>query len=309
MKKASKKFFGILGLVVVAITTIIATNLPTYATNSSDVEVRVNVNNAVPSVLFNRPLDSAVFTSGTVQVEILYNQATDINYSLTVPDGHGGTIVHPLPSRTVATTPSSGIDVWDLDISSFTNYGTFVIRAEVDGHPTAEDLVSIDYSAVDINIIGTVDQGESDNDDGTGNPLINITPGANIDSVIISIIDPITNTEVSCSNGSANSIFTLGSSANPFTVDALSRCDLPDGEYVMKITPITNDLPNGNPRFVNITYKKTTKPNNINVPNTGGLSIAGLTFSKMDSFISLAIIFTATIIFFFIVSRKKKSRR
>lgn len=315
MKKASKTILGTLGLIAVAIVTAIATQLPSYATSSSDVNIKVNVTSNNPEINIQRPLDNADFFGNSLPISVLYSKATKINYTITYHDEHDLPHTINLPAHNISSTPNSGVHDWNLTFATLPHFGKYILRASLDNHPTAEDSITFNRLALSAQQTGTSDHGTDDGDSTTGDPLFNVVVDPIVATIGISIIDPSTGNLLSCTAQPNPTYHQANTLPNPLMVNYFSTCNLPAGRYLVRFSPNVLDLNSGNYVDLYIDYRPTKVPTPAptpvpQVPNTGGSILTGLNLSRGDYLMSSLLVFGASVVFgFFLLRRPKTSKR
>lgn len=319
MKKSKKHICGLAGLGLVAAITAVAQGIPiqgdVHATDTGGSSVNLNVfvhgEDPVADIAF--PVNGSQISGNSVSLKIVYSNITTLKYTLKYQGLDGTTSTVELPEDIVADsadTPVSGIKEKTIDLSGY-GYGTFTltVRCEAPGGYYGEDTVQFSRSAIGL------DEDTLINSDGTiktdtnekGDPVIKVTYGSTVQSIEIQAYDK---------NG--NPIFPEPIIKEvPIDMD-VSDIDIPfseygieAGEYKIVLRAIDdNGSLVGVPVEFRVKYNPEEKGPALSVPNTGGITIGGLTISRADYIVSGLVIFGAAAAGgLFLMNRKKKSNK
>ena len=309
MNRAKKKLFGFLGLVFVAVMTVIATAIPTPsagATSSATDIIRVIVHNRYPAVTITEPANNHIFATASPEIDISYDNISKVALKLTFEDEDG--ISHDVNLTNIVPSdeeldPELGIASGSVasvinDLNNYGGYNKYTLTVTGSGSGAfAEDIITFYYASV----APTYDSADAN----TGDPIINIAHDAGVGSYSIQVYQngvakfetPISYTVPNPGyNGSKN--FTL-----PF-----ASYGLESGNYEVVVTPYDLDgeeMEIDENIKLDFTY---TRPVTPDVPNTGFLT-NNLTISEADYVITgLMIFFGSAIAALIIINRKKTSR-
>ena len=300
MKKHTKNAFGLLGLLLVAITTVFAASLPSpevAALPSVTDTIVVRVIGETPHVEIIEPSSDSIFVSPQQTISYIYDNVGTVTITVEYTDDDGE--VHEYVLDTIDGDYNPGEGTLDIDLSGpGFGYGHYVITITGDHQSALPDEDSIEFSYYPV--AGTVAE-----DDDSDNAILELEydydeedeDNNEIKEIIVVVKDedgnpvpgipPITVTP-----------------PEDTVVIPFGDNDMPGGNYIIEITAYDDDGQIAS-AFV-IEYEFIPTP----VPNTGGLLI-GLNVSKSDY------LATGLIVFFLvgvagivaIVRSNKKSRR
>lgn len=131
MKKTQKNFFGLLGLALVAASTIFAATLPSPGASAADSltdTIQVRVVGSTPYINIINPANGSMFVSPLHDIEFEYENVESISADLTHTNMYGDTQTYPnvydiFPDY----MPGSDIFTPNLDDSDY-GYGKFVVN-------------------------------------------------------------------------------------------------------------------------------------------------------------------------------------
>lgn len=305
MKKHQKRILSIIGLGLVAIITTLALCLPgpdASANSSADVKVQVTVYADQVNANFSTPLDGAQTVKKIAPAALIYSQANKISYQLTYTDLAGHVTNYNLPDFIpTGTLPASGTHNFDLDLSLYGDFGTFVLHSTATG--AAGDISEDSVAFRRVPTIAHYDGEETNHD-----PIIDLEYSAEVCSAEIQAFHKSTNAPL------FNPVvkFTV---PTPRPADNRSKITLPfasyhakPGDYVVKITAFScqNPAASINGPF-SLDISGYASGSNLEVPNTGGISFAGLNFARSD-YLMLGIVgfFTLSTVSLYVLATKKK---
>lgn len=308
MEKTHKHILSIIGLVLVAIITTIAYFIPEVEASaaSSEVEVRVVVHPNSVNANFTTPLDNLATTNHIMPVALVYSHANQVRYKLLHTDPSGHTTPYDLPVFIPSgTLPASGTHNFSINLSNYGNgYGKFVLKSIATGanNSISEDAISFWRVPAIISHAGETEQQD---------PIINFEYSADVCSAEIQAFYK-------------NSGKPLFQPAITYTVPTprpsnnISKITLPfakhhaqPGDYDIKVRSLSCNAPHGEimpPASLVVSGYK--KDGNLQVPNTGGISFAGLNFARSDYLlVGLVGFFAISSLSLFALARKGKARR
>ena len=278
MKKTHKKVFGLLGLVLVAAMTLFAVFMPedkasaATATSYSD-NISVVVIDEVPSVIITSPTSEEDVTSRNTPIHMSYTNLNHYTVTVTYTDEDG--VEHTEVIDDVSPTEESGDVTYDFGpIAEQYGYGHYKVTLTgvgIDGS-SVEDSVEFEHVAATADIKPNGEDGKVDIDLDYGDDDSK-TEDEKVEKVEIEILD-------SDGNPIPGVPPIVVTPPTDHVVIDLSEYDLPDGDYIIKVTPYNKNgdvLPGGN--SVRVHYD-----GSIVVPSTadtGGL-FKGLNISSTD---------------------------
>ena len=305
MKKHQKRTMGIIGLTVVALITVFAFFLPsvdTSALGSADVKVQVTVYSNQVNANFITPLDGMQTVQKLTPVTLVYSKAHKVSYKLVHTDGSGHSTEYNLPDFIPAgTLPASGTHNFNLDLSLYGGFGTFVLHSTATG--TLGDVSEDSVSFRRLPAIAHYD-GEEPNHD----PIIDLEYSAEVCSAEIQAFHKSTNTPLF----DPAITFTV---PTPRPANNHSKITLPfaahhakPGDYRIKIIAFSCQSPSSplnGPILLDLSGYASGP--NLEVPNTGGISFAGLNFARSDYLtLGIAGFFTLSTVSLYVLATKKK---
>ncbi len=303
MKKTKKRVLGLLGLVLVVITTIFAAFLPSpeasaegSITSVTDT-ISVRVVGSVPDILNVKPINGSVFIYPDQDLSFDYENVEYLTITIRYTDKDDVEHIIPLlekddPESFVDYIPGSYSTPLDLLAEDY-GYGEYRVEIVGIGFDDVKDFETVEFALYPV--IGEANEADD------GKVYLDLqydTENENINTIGINIYDE---------NGNLVNVL------SPITVNAPDmRVELPFAE---------NNLPTGNYRIEITAYnaegEALYKPyityyyyEMIPVPNTGAL-FSNLNISRTDYLVTgLIIFFLAAIlgIVFIVKGRSNKSR-
>lgn len=329
MQKAKKKLFGVLGLGLVTALTVAANCLPapeaSAVSSDSGVKIEVTVRSDQSQVSITAPKDGAITTSPNITFQTAYNQIAGLNYTLEyVRNGQTHTV--DLGNFVAPDPTNPGLADVAIDLSRYGGgFGEYIFRVSSTGAGSVSDSVSFTYSS-----IAPVDPTNPD----PSKPSDPDQPPAkeeNNDPIItMAITDDICYLSFQAyakTTGAAlfnpDFVYTV---PTPRPANNVVSVTLPFAannaaadDYTVMVTPLgcAADRPQiSDPIEIIIgSYTPPADPSKPvvptpDVPDTGSITIAGITLSRADYLITgLAVFGSATIVGLFLLSRKKKNDR
>lgn len=305
MKKTKKRVFGLLGLILVVVTTIFAAFLPgpgasAVGASSATDTVLVRVVGNVPDVHITNPANGSIFI-------IKDHQTLDFNYEninkatvvIDFTDKDGVTTTYDIDTFDSDYNPGSktySIDDYDntgIKIKDF--YGRYLIKVTGDGYGVdnvTEDLTEVFF----IPVYG--EAAEDEDDDSVYLDLYYDTENEDISTIGVNIYDEKGN---------------LVKKISPVTIESpntrvelpFSENGLPEGNYTIEITAYGED---GEalylPYYTDVYYKPTPVP----VPDTGTF-FTNLGISKTDYMITGLIAFVLVAVCGIVFVAKGRTRK
>ena len=292
MKKIPKKILGLLGLILVAVMTIVAVALPgteVLATSSVTDTIVVRVVGEVPNVAITGPEDKSVFVSPKRTISYDYENVKNVKITVDYIDGEGKLHAYVIEDFAPSDNFGSGTVKLDLSDDRF-GYGEYVVRIFGEGKEgePVENAISFSYYPFTAEI--------EDNEE-TGNPKVVLDYDDENDD--------IEKFEINIYDKDGNLV-----QPSPVTVTPPSKWtdipfadyNLPEGKYRIEITAYK-----GSEALHKVVLYYDYKP--IPVPDTGSF-LRNLNISKADFLISALIIFFAislgSIVF---IVRRKNTRK
>lgn len=287
MKRTQKRIFGVFGLFIVAIMTILAAMVPSpeASANSSVTDViRIRVVGSVVSAKFTKPSENIIITDDEVNYAFNYENADEVKLSLSYTDKNGDTI--NLPNYEVY--PDLGYIAGDknetLDFAALgLSFGKYILSLYATGSEGTEllyDSISVEY----VPVIASASQNE---DDGL------------VDIYLDSYSDQVDTVEIYIDGE-------LIATVNKDDFDEVIELDFGDrasGEYTLDIIAKGADG-----EILYKPYQVTVEYEGINVPNTG-FFFQNMNISREDYLITgLIIFFVFGIVAFGVVARGSKRK-
>lgn len=321
MLKRKKNFLGLLGLVLVALMTVVAYFLPAegaFAEGTSSVTdtIRVTVYDQFPSVEITSPETDYVAISKEITVTVLYENVSYVNFTLKYNDEDGNPQTVTLPQfipddldpvyNYASGTKTITINLDDYGLS----YGHYTFSVDADspvGKP-AGGAIEFDYVPAMLEQTGS--------EENTNDPIVDVEWSDGIAKIEIMPVDGDGNPlfdepiviEVPAPYEAGSQSVTL-----PFTSYGIES-----GDYDIVITTYRaeTDPGTGETTFVVVPSPHAsfpisyTRPNAPDVPNTGSF-LGGFSLAKGDIVITsvIAFVFIALIAFIFVGRRKKDYRK
>ncbi|MBQ3352973.1 hypothetical protein IJG89_01310 [Candidatus Saccharibacteria bacterium] len=298
MKKTPKKILGILGLLLVAVTTVFAASLPfpsASAANSVVDTIIVRVIGTAPMVDITKPSESTDIAHDEQVINYNYENISRIVATLEYVDRDGNPQIITL--TTIDITDDYGGGSFDLNMSGF-DYGDYVLKLTGDGVDGLkyEDAVTLSYYPVT-----TV----SDYNDATGDTYINLD--YDLDDEDIDIL------EINVYDENGNLVTALSPiKVKPGTTRVelpVVESGIPSGKYTIKTTAYdASGKALYKPYVMYMNYKAEKSPE---VPNTGNITFGGLNISQTDYLVTGLIVFFLTGFagLYFVTHSKKDSRK
>ena len=327
MAKLNKTLCGCIGLLIVAIMTIVAFFIPTYDAHAVD---RVDTINVVvydqyPAVAVTSPGNDEVRVNSNVTVTFDYENAEWIDFTLQYEDEDGNTVEVPLPSYhpselDPAFNYASGTGIISFDFDDYgLEYGIYRVASEA--HSAigySEDIIEFYYVPAMAAQTGAADL--------TNDPIIRVDYDETVEKVEVYVYDnsgnllfkdPIViNVPAPYAGGSEDITLPFSSYGIPsgtnYYVETIAYRTEPlvdeDGN------PITDDEGNIVTGLVvidapHLTYRVSyTEPEAPAVPDTGRLTKA-LNIAKEDLLASSAIVMVFAVAVAFAVIKSTARRR
>lgn len=279
MKRQKKRILGLLGLVLVAITTIFAAFLPGPEASAANIttvtdNISVRVVGDKPDVNITSPKNGSEFFTPIQSVHINYENVKTVVVTVYYTDKND--VKHVYTLDTIDANYYPGEKDYPLDLfSEDYGYGDYVIEVTGDGLVDGkfdEDLVAFSFYPV---------YGKASEDESDGLIYLDLTydtTNEEINKIVINVYDE---------NGDLVSAF------SPITVESpTDRVELPfadhdlkTGNYTIKITAYNADGEALYKPYITGIYYET-----LPVPDTGGL-FANLNISRADYLITGLLIF------------------
>ncbi len=250
-KKLNKPILGFIGLILVAIMTIIAYFIPTQnavATDNTTVTniLKVTVYENYPSVTINSPKADNAIANQELSIDVFYENLDYIDFFLSYVNEDGDTIEIPLPRYTPTSKTgesiAAGEDTIRVNLRDYNlGYNTYVLTARAySSLGYAEDTISFSY------VPASLSQSDETNDD--GDPIITIDYDEGVEKFEVMIYDDLGNPIFD-----EPIVYEIPSPFSGGTKDIellLSSYGLPSGRYYAVITAYKSidayDI-NGNP--------------------------------------------------------------
>lgn len=297
MKKTKKRVLGLLGLSLVAVTTIFAASLPwpeAAAINNVTDTIVVRVVGTDPLIEVTSDQDGKELIQQEQVFGFRYYNAEYIDSKILYTNGEDVTTEHILIEGDARRVNyNDGIYTKDLDLlSDGYGYGEYTIESVATGYSYSRE------ATINFHFIPVKGEAAEDPDDG----LIYLhldydTENENIDHIKINVYDE-----------SGNIVKVI----SPITVAVpgmkvelpFSENDLPTGNYVIGITAYSagGELVYSKPYYTSVYYET------IPVPDTGGM-FAGMNISKTDYLITGLVIFSLTAVLGFVFVAKGKNNK
>lgn len=305
MKKTKKKLLGILGLVLVAAMTLIASATPSpeaMATSSVTSTIRVIVYDQFPAVSITSPSDLSVTVNKDLTVGFLYENVRYVDLYLDYVDEDGEDVsvlagtFSPDPADLDPTLHiASGNAEITVDLNNFGGYNDYIVTLKARGVETYdEDLIEIIYSPYNI-----TETGSAENKD----PITTVDYNEDVRQFYITAFDK---------DGSA--LFSAPISYTPETSGIDSKeFTLPfasygatTGKYRIVLSGIDTSGRSIDPVVIEINYVAPPAPD---APDTGAFK-GDLNITKEDFLVTGLIVFAAaTGLAFYILTHKKEQRK
>ncbi|MBR0403435.1 hypothetical protein IJI55_02710 [Candidatus Saccharibacteria bacterium] len=307
MQKSKKRILGAAGLATVAGMTIVASGIPApeaYAETSSDVHLKVTVISENIDIVISGPLqDGGATSQDNVTIPIIVTDVKDLEYKV-VARQEGISGPQEVVSATIPLSTSgnySGTYDLPLTLSDYrnylvANYGydasktiTYTLTATGLGYGSgaAEDSITFGYGRISIDRNKNINNAAPDNESNTritsdGDPIISVESASIINKIHIIIRDQAGNIvwegDVDRDPSGTNDI-TL-----PFATNGI-----PSGSY--SIEAIGYGINGERLSSASLDGIRYIQPDGPGIPNTGGVSIAGLNIAQGDFLISSALAF------------------
>ncbi|MBR2993977.1 hypothetical protein IKF43_01115 [Candidatus Saccharibacteria bacterium] len=293
MKKTKKRVFGLVGLGLVAITTIFAASLPgpeaaAIESDQATDTIVVRVVGADPLIEITSSQDGKelvqqeqifsfkYYNSEYIDSKILYTNDEDVKTEHILIEGE---------ERYVKYHDGEYVTVPALDLlSDGYGYGEYVVESVATGYAGVTYPKTISFSFIPV-------KGEAAEDPNDGLIYLHLdydTENENIDHIKINVYDESGNIVKVIS---PIVVVTPGMKVElPF-----SENDLPTGNYTIGITAYNaeDELLYGKPYYTSVYYEA------IPVPDTGGM-FTGMNISKTDYLVTGLIVFSLTAILGFV---------
>ena len=303
MTKQNKRLFGAIGLIVVAIMTIVAYFIPTNqaaAISEQGDRIRVVVYNQYPSISFSGLSSTGAISNPSAEMSFLYENIDYVDFSLTYTDEDGNDVVIVLPRFTPTELDpefgyASGEETLTIDLTQFgLSYGQYTLAANAHS-PIGYDEDSLEFSYVPAAVTDT------NKTDENGDPIITIE-----------YEEGTARLEIMAYDDDGNAVFT-----DPIVIDIdppysagsvtvtlpFSSYGLPTGDYYIEVTAykyVSGTDEYGNPIDVlqpvdapKVAFKVYyVAPNAPAVPDTGTMT-GSLDITRSDLMITASIAMAA----------------
>lgn len=324
MRKSKKTFLGLLGLVLVALMTVVAHFLPTFSAyavgttvGTDTITVRVIDQAQPPYVTIDSPGSDDIFVTSEIGVVFTYENASQVDFFIEYIDENNVTQRIPLdqfipdpsiidPDHHVASDSDSMI--FDLRSKGLTyNRYKLIAVASSPSETSEEELIEFYYIPAETE--------QTDTEEGTNNPVIDVVYDEGVAKIEIMPVDE-----------DGNPLFD-----EPFVVEIPEPYD---GGTIPVTLPFTNNgLESGDYDIVVTSYRlevneqgetvyvyapspidtfrvSYVQPEAPDVPNTGRF-LGGTNVARSDYMVSIVIAFIgiAFIALAFITRRKKEYRK
>ncbi len=309
MEKHKKRILGSIGLVLVAIMTLVAANIPPNSAfaSSEDTTITVNVLPAdQPVANIINPEDGWITTHSEVLVEATLANTDGGTFNLKKRKADGS---YTLVSQEIVDNTFSG----ELDFFLDQDFGDYIIEAIPNPSPTGipgiEDSISFRYVPA-IAVVGC----HAEHQD----PVLDITTASIVSQIDVQAYHKTTGKPL-FKEPIQKSVGMVAGQEDDTTSIVLPfvNAGADANEYRAEILAykITSDI--GEPELIpdfklSLPLRSCRKSDAPAVPNTGSISIAGLNISRADYLISGLVIFLSVSIFaLYLINRKKdhKARR
>ena len=278
MKRKHKKVVGFLGLIAVAVVTVVAALLPTpntQATTAVTDTITVRVVDNTPEITMISPADGAEFTYPNQEISFDYEDSDTVTATLYYTDNAGEEYTYVLTGLNPDFEPGSETLASDL---SFYGYGDFTLTVKGEGLDGVYDEQVTHFSYIPVKPTATEDSNTHD-----VKVHLDYDPeNTDIQKIVIEVKDE---------NGNPVSGLdpvTVYAPETDTTLD-FSDADLPAGTYVITVTTYDGE---GNIIYQTYTLKIIYEgPKEIPLPDTGGL-FAGMDISTTDYLITGIVIFS-----------------
>jgi len=325
MKKLNKPLLGFVGLIFVAIMTIVAFLIPTKGAAATDSTVmsdsiKVVVYDQFPGIVINSPADDSV-TNSNLTVDVFYENIDYIDFIASYVDEDGNTVEIPLkrftptdldPVYNIASGDETiTIDLSELDIP----YNTYTLTTV--GHSP----IGYDEDAIEISYVPAVPSENTETDD-NGDPVIFVDYDKGTEKLEIMVYDedgnPVFSEPVVFDNP-----YPYNAGSRQITLP-FSSYGIKSGNYSVRITaykhiqavdedgnPLYDE--DGNPimvlapidspaMIISLAYQAPEAPA---IPNTGRL-LQTFSTTKSDYLITAIIVMIFAVIWAIFVMNKRK---
>ncbi|MBQ9020269.1 hypothetical protein IJ096_03035 [Candidatus Saccharibacteria bacterium] len=344
MQISKKRILGAAGLTLVAGTTVVAHNIqtPSAYAESADVQIRtVVISDNLNVEIEGQIQDGSETSKSTIQVPVNLTDIVTLRYTVTASQEGKESVM--VDSKTVDVT-ENGINVYgertvsaqaegdeeddysgiygitlplrEYADSLIANHGydgtkdiVFTLRVVGTGYggATDEDSISFTYGAVTIdpgtNINPDAPEGETNvPTDENGDPEITIGTGEETETIHVVVRDPVTGEVVWEGDFPAGTDVTT--IKLPFAENGIGS-----GNYIIEVTAYDE---NGNvvgTSSLDMRYVRPDGLDDLGLPNTGSITIAGLNIARADFLISGAIIFFLVAAGGIFLIRRKQTRK
>ncbi len=277
MKRKHKKVVGFLGLVVVAVMTIVAALMPTpntQATASVTDTITVRVVDNTPEINMVSPGEGDEFTSPNQKISFDYEDSETVVASLYYTDNAGTEYTYII--KDLNPDFEAGTETFDTDLA-FYGYGDFTLTVRGNGLNEVYDEKITHFSYLPVRATASEDE---------------TTHDVKVDLEYNSENPDVQRIEIKVKDENGNPIDELTTTVYPPDTNTtlnFSDADLPEGTYTITVTAYDGE---GNVIYqtysIQIVY---AGPEEVPVPDTGGL-FAGLDISKTDYLITGIVIFS-----------------
>ena len=279
MKKIQKRILGLLGLVLVAVMTVVAAFMPgpdasAVDTTSVTDTIQVRVLDETPSVTILSPSSGSITSSLDEPIKIGYVYLKEYHVTITYVDSEG--VEHTEPLADVTTPDETGEHTYSFrEIGEEYGYGKYIIRVTgkgLDGS-SVQDSVGFEYAAI------TADAAMNDD---TGTASVDLTydtddPGLDEDEKVAKVVIRIEDENGNAIPGIAPIVVNAPTKHVEIPFDEYG---LPSGIYRLVLTPYNAS---GEELYRKIVLF--VKYDEMLVPDTGGL-FKGLNISQTDYLIT-----------------------
>lgn len=323
MRKTKKQLLGLAGLAAVGIMTAVACAMPApnaaaaneygYECNDEDddpsndcakseggAQVQVVVSEGNPDATTTSPQDGSTQVDPNIEIATNYSQVLRIDYYLMYKNDSG--MIRRIDLDSFTPTEESGIHRFNVNVAQY-GYGEYTLHTDAQGYngSVSNDTTRFNYRAIRAEFTSEVA--------GNGDPILKVTSGPDVDTLIISVYDKAGNPLFVDENGKEIPVEIsrdqIEAAANENLVTLpFEKYGAPAGEYTAVVIARNADGDTISLATADVNYK----PIAPEVPDAGANTLADLNITHVDYLVT-GLIFFGLVAGFALFLVFRKSRR